>query len=694
MHPHLLLTADAVPGLRSLADVRDGIDRHPHAAALWNEILVSATADLDAPPLTPLSQVPNRSPAQTAAGNRDYTIVHASGQRVLRSALAALVTGEARFRETAMRQVAALLDDKLWPIWRDLAHPQYPADLRTGALCRDLGLAYDWLAHDLSPTDRAAFAAGLDRRGLQPILESRKLGAWWSKVHPHDMNNWHACVVGGAGICAMALGPDHPQSREIIDFSLEVMAACLTIYGPEGEYNESIGYSAATFLPAAYFDVLRHHTSGRDNRLAQWPFPQTCLWQLHFILPPGRFAAFGDTHDDRPVQVSHYPTLADAVRADPVQSGLLQWVYLTYGTGEAARALDGRNVLTEFLSFNPDIAPVSPAAARLPTGRAFPAHGGCISSRTDWKPDACELVVYGKAGHGSEIHGNHDAGQVCLDSRGEKLIIDCGIPSLYPEDFFGPNRHRYYCAGVVGHNVLMFNRRETAVGITRAARIVSSSFASPDAPRPLASGAWTLDLTGVYDDVTHVQRSVVHLGPVVAVLDVAELLDEQEISLRWHTAVRPDLRVSSTGSRGDADETPCDFTLLTPAARLVARIHTDLLPFKFAARAHAYAPPFDRDRLGNLLVQTRENYVEAIGRGRSCRLLTLFAVNSSEAPAPVWQSGVDKASHPGDPSAAIASIVIDGQRFEVSVTQLALAVTAPAMNAICEARFIVRLGSD
>lgn len=657
MHPHLLLTASPVAGLRSLEDVRAGIASHPHAAALWAEIRAAAEGDLDAPALVPTSHVPLRSPAQAAAGNRDYTIVHAAGQRVLHSALVSLVTGDARFRATAMRQLESLFDDRAWPIWRDLAHPQNPADLRTGALCRDLGIAYDWLAPSLSPDERAWYIAGLDRRGLQPILESRRQGAWWTKISDVDMNNWHTCVVGGAGICAMALGDEHPQSGEIIDFANEIMTAYLRIYGPEGEYNESVGYSAATGLASAYFDLLRYHTAGRDNRLAQWPFPQACLWQLYFTLPPGRLAAFGDTYPERPLMLSHYPALADANR-----SGLLQWVYLTFGG-----PVDGRNLLLEFLGFNPGLKPATPAEAGLPLGRAFPAHGGCVSNRTSWDARSCDVAVYGKAGHGSEIHGHHDAGQLCIDGHGDRLIIDPGIPSLYPADFFGPNRHRYYSAGVVGHNVLMFDGRESAEGIERAARFLHHAFHDT----PIPGGGWTLDLTGVYDGVESVTRMVAHLGPIVAVLDLARLprgASGQTCSLRWHTAVRPEL-----GPRGT-------FVVQTPAARLTAMM-IDLgmgrLPLNLTARQQRYEPPFDRDRLGNPLVQRHEHYIEAAQAGQSWNWLTLFAVQRAGRPPATWRV---------PESGAEAQIEFDGGVWSVEVGGGSLRIASSNPRTFAETR--------
>ena len=103
-----------------------------------------------------------------------------------------------------------------WPEWQDIYHRRrldFDADLRTGQLCRDLGLAYDWLYPYMTEAERAWYVEGLDRRGIQPYLRAVEAGAGWVD----RMNNWMTCIVGGLGMCGMALNEDHPQSQQLID---------------------------------------------------------------------------------------------------------------------------------------------------------------------------------------------------------------------------------------------------------------------------------------------------------------------------------------------------------------------------------------------------------------------------------------------------------------------------------------------
>lgn len=604
-HPHIYLTKDTAPGLRSLAQVRASL-HGGLVAQYWQRMLAQARADLEAAPLLPDSVVPGRHPEQIAHANPDFVICQAASDRMLNSALVALLTGETRYCATVLAQMAALFDEAHWPEWRDQAHPTYPADLRTGQLGKSIGLAYDWLHPLLGEEERRGIIEGLERRAFKPFWESVARGCCWA----NGTNNWMTCIVGGLGIAAMALADDDPRAAELIDFSLPRLLGYREVYGPEGEFNESPGYAAANRLPVEYLLAHYYYTGGGENLLAQPPFPAACRWFMYLTLPPGRLAAFGDTHIDRMPNVAFVAAVAQAARDE-----VLQWYYLEHA------ALNPSAVpYLDLLWYDASLPPRSPEGV-LPRGRAFPAHSGCIVSRTDWNPRATPCVVYGKAGHGAEGHGNHDAGQVCIDGYGERLILDLGLPTpIYPGDFFGERRYEYYNAAAFGHNVLVFGGREMRRTADDRAEIVSASFDE-------AAGAeWTLDLTGMYDGVRSVRRTVVHRFPgIVAVLDEAELEREETISLRWHTLDR---------AAPDADG---NFIVRGERAALAGRVLRLDGDIALLRGEHTYAPPYDRCRLGDPLHQPHESYVEARCAADRCRLLSLFAVIPPGAEPQPWR---------------------------------------------------------
>ncbi len=599
-HPRLFITAEPAPGLRSVAELKADIG-HGHAAKLWGRLKALADAELVAPPLVPSSPVPGRDPDNIRHGNRDFELCHAVGQRVLRAALASLITGEAAYRDSALRQIEALFDPALWPDWRDLANVHMAAELRTGQLSRDLAVAYDWLAPALTSDQRRTIVAGIDRRGIRPFWQAVEEKAYWVDRG----NNWMTCIVGGMAIVGMALGDEHPDSRRLVEFAVPRMEKYLAMYGPDGEFNESPGYAGATALAVLYFAARRGWSGGRDQRLGERPFPQACRWQMYLTLPPGRCAAFGDTHAEEPPGMLHVPAVAAAAR-----DGVLQWFYLHNPPAEPS--------VFELLWFDPRVAPVAPQGL-LPPGRAFPAHGGCVVSRTDWNPRETACVVYGKVGH-ERHHADNDSGQVCVDGYARRLILDPGMPSMYPPDYYRADRANYYNGSARGHNVFVFGGREPRAE-AGGARFVATRF---DADR---GGAWSQELTPVYEDAERVHRCVVHRFPgVVAVLDEARLARPEEISLRWHTA---DRCVPDAAGR---------FLVESDGVRLAARVVAlDGAAIGTVRGEHAYRPPFDRNRLGEPLEQRRESYVEANLTAASCRLLSLFAVLPRGTAAASWE---------------------------------------------------------
>lgn len=606
MRPHIFLTQESQSGLRSVDDANRAAGRG-HGRRLFERLVHAADAAVGRAPYLPTTRVPGRDSDSTRHANPDFIIVQTAAECLLSTALVALLKGEVAYRDAALRQAEALFDPDRWPDWRDQAHRAVAADLRTGQLSQAAGLAYDWLHPMLDSDQRRWFVSGLDRAGIRPYLQGVAEEAWWLT----RQNNWLACVVGGLGVCGMALGDDHPEAQTLVDLSLERMRRYLAVYGPLGEFNENVAYAGATRLPVTYFAAHRYHTGDGTNLLAAHPFPQTCRWYMHFFSPPDRMAAFGDAHPDAPPQTGHLAAVAAAA-----DDGLLQWFYLN-----APSNPQSESPALEFLAYDDRLEPYPPKN-QMPLGQAYPGHHGCISSRSSWDMQAPASVVFAKAGHGAEGHGHHDAGQLTLDGLGRRLIVDLGSPSMYPADFFGENRYRYYNASVRGHNVLMFDEEESAVGADSQARIVASAF---DA----AGATWSLDLTGIYPGTQAVYRHVVHLNPwVVAVLDEARLPLQRAISLRWHTADR---------AAPDADG--C-FAVEADGVRLEALIAAlgDGPPITLSSGEHRYTPPFDRGRLGDPLLQKEESYVEARAHADGIRLLTLFAVMPPEAPAGRWRT--------------------------------------------------------
>ncbi|MBE35716.1 MAG: hypothetical protein CMI16_09225 [Opitutaceae bacterium] len=611
-HPRLLISSTATNGLRTLEDLKASIQGE-WSQANWQSVLASAEKALTKGPILIDDVLPDRVQSMVEAKNPDYVVVEAAGQQVLRAALAHLLTGRLEFKASAMDQLKALYDPEVWPDWIDQAHVKfdYPADLRTGMLSQAIGVAYDWLASSLTDEERAWVIEGLNRRGIQPYLDSMEMTPWWS----YELNNWSTVIMGGLGIAGMALDGEHPAAQRLIDLGVEVMDKYLLTYGPEGEFNESVGYAGANRIPVAFFQAHRYWSGGEQNRLAQTPFPEMCEWVMHSSLPPGRSVSVGDCHPEWPIMTGYVAPVAAAN-----QDGVLQWFYQQY-----QKASDDPYQL---VSYDGQLEPIS-AEGKIPKFKSYEGHGRLVVSRTDWSSKDTACIVHSKAGR-EENHEHNDLGQVCLDGFGERLIIDLGSPSGYSVDFFDAVRWEYYNNAIRGHNVLMFDGEEQRSPLsehcekTEAQSLSGKTVAEQFVPG--VGAAWKMDLTPAYMNGQHVIRTVVHFYPgFVAVLDEATTPKKQEISLRWHTRDRaaPDSegRFTVRGEKGNA-------------SALITRLDEGELAF--SRNEHEHRVGFDTDRGGAPLTPRRESYVEAKFRGNSCRILTLFNVQAVDTADSIW----------------------------------------------------------
>jgi hypothetical protein len=422
-------------------------------------------------------------------------------------------------------------------------------------------------------------------------------------------HNWTTCIVGGLGIAGMALGNDHPDSDRLIEIAQPVMDDCLRVYGPEGEFNESVGYAGAIQLLVNYYAALRYHAGEDHNQIAAWPIPEACRWVMHFTNPPGHIVPFGDAHRRTAVTVQYFAAVAAATR-DPI----LQWFFATYHSGEQQLRHDVR----AFLFYDATLQP-QPPESYLPLGRAYHGYGQCISSRTDWNPATTACVVTSKAGR--EVnHAHYDNGQVCIDGHGEPLIVDLGS-CLYPTEDFYDRLHKFYNYSGFGHNIPMIGGRELRLASDTQGRIVDSAFDNE-------SGAWwILDTTPAYQDARSIIRLVIHFFPgIVAVLDRIELDSPESVTLRWHTVDR---------CTPDADG--C-FLVAADRAKLASRVRLiegDQVTFRRGH--HVYKAPYDRNRLGELQIQKNESFIETTTSGQTVCLLSLFSVIGPDEKSSPWQ---------------------------------------------------------
>ncbi len=644
--PTFLISSEPTPYSRSIALLRVSI-QSGLPAELWQHTLAQARHWQGQPVITPATLTPGRDPEQAKVANRDYLVVLAVQERLITNSLAYLITQDRAFLLDAIAQAKAIMDETLWPDWRDLAHLQNPVDLRTGQLLMGLGLMLNWVGDKIPGPDLNAIIEGAVKRGLDPCILSIEQKVGFLNPDTDRANNWLAVVVAGYGVCAMALSHLDKKWEDLANDSADRMNRYMNCYGPDGESNESMGYSAATRMPAMFFAIHRCWTAGTANRLAQWPFVQNCRWQMQFLLPGALPAPFGDTHPGRPLNVCQYAAIADASG-----DALIQWAYLAFQSFPQDKAA---HAWFELLTYNQALEPVAPEQSGLPLAAAFKAYSACIVSRSSWSqaPGQNPLTVFSKAGMGNEIHGHHDIGSVCLYVDNHPLIIDPGIiVPMYPKDFWGANRYRYYQASSTGHNVPQIDAREVSRRGDDQAKIIDFSQFTHPVAGPTA--AWSLDLTPLYVPAVAVHRAVIHAGNYVAVLDSITAADNaKDLGVRWHTA--SPVTVNSAGR----------FDIPGPAAHGLAchvSCPTAVAP-TFTQGTHANKAPFDKTRIDTPITQKNEAWLQASLQGRKAIFLTLFA--RTPQPADIQFSQTKTGTRITSPVDAI-EFSFDGLAFKAS----------------------------
>jgi hypothetical protein len=637
MDPSTILSQNPETRAARIEELRRVI-ASPIGGPIWHQIKAAALRERDLPPYLVDSIFPGRDAYAAQLLAMDYTLCQAVGLRIMRHALMFLIDGDHQWIDAVLRQTDVLFDDVEYPAWNHVARMASDDDddtykktidlnkndvhLRTGMLANSVSLTLNWLRPHLKPDQLDTLVRGLEKRAIRPFQAAIKQELWWLEVN----NNWLTCIVGGLGVCGMALDGLHPDAQSLIDFADPLMERHLEDYGSRGEFNEGVGYAGAIYLVVDYYAARLGWSEGGQNRLTRPPFADIATWYVQMLVPPGRIYTYGDGHAGAPLKADWVPAVASAL-----QDRFLQ--------GFANKHRSVLAAAQQLFYLDSDLES-SDLNGHLPLGIAYQEHGACISSRTSWDWDRVACVVGSKARR-EDNHEHNDPGQVVIDGEGESLIVDWGTPeTTYPAGFFTHHRFDYFEGSAFGHNVLVFGGREmescyelhpkytdgAALHGKRAlhaqGHIVSSDFDDS------WGGQWCIDTTAAWAGVVRNLRTVLHIHPgFVVVLDEAQLDTSESISLRWNTAKKP----AMVGDDG--------FSVQRDKVGLAARV-IDLGGDKTSLRMarHQYHEPWNKDQFGGILPERDCPYVEAVTNSDHCRYLSLFCVQPGSQTVPwTWR---------------------------------------------------------
>ena len=232
-------------------------------------------------------------------------------------------TGEERFRDAAVEHVREMGPWEYWSwiLWRQGdRRPEAIFDLSYGENSATLALTYDILHETLSQEERGLFL-GIARRWSVPAFfvataeETRQ--SWVTRKE----SNWAAVCAGGAGMLALAMYEELPESAEMLARVGRTMGLYMGyLKETGGGWTEGVGYWNYGFRYAFMYLLSHERATGKAHPLLRQPETRATLSFPVDFSPNGVAAGFGDSNHWQPLPF-HYAA-AERLKAHEVTAAL------------------------------------------------------------------------------------------------------------------------------------------------------------------------------------------------------------------------------------------------------------------------------------------------------------------------------------------------------------------------------------
>ena len=440
---------------------------------------------------------------------------------VLTCALAFRITGDRRYRDRAVKEMAAVAAFTDWN----------PNDfLNVAELATALALGYDWLYPDLTDHERGTIRRALLEKALVFAPAAYARGGPTSKRlwFVTERNNWNQVCNGGLLAAALALADEEPGlARTVIAGVRQSLPVEVAAYEPDGAYPEWPSYwsygTGYDVLALAMLDSALGSRFGLDESPA---FRRTAVYRLAVQSPTG--LAFN--YCDGGPELEASPAYAWLARHfGPPAAVVHSRALLALAAARKAGASGG----DRFFALHALWLPPEPAARipapDLPLDLHFRGPADLAIFRSAWG-DPQALFVGFKAGDNSASHSHLDLGSFVLDADGVRWAIDLGADDYILPGYFGARRWTYFRLNNLSHNTLTPGKAlqgpkaiapiiEFGSRPDRAFAVADLTPAYPGAARKIIRGVALLDRARVLvqDDVTGLRPGLpLHWGMVTS----------------------------------------------------------------------------------------------------------------------------------------------------------------------------------
>lgn len=503
-----------------------------------------------------------------------------------RAAFAYALTGDERQFQLARLGLQRLMEFKRWDYFLEGGEQTIGiqrASETTMAFC----LALDWLGEKLSGDERAKIEEQVATKGapacylmLYGLKYPDRVRGWAmdpAEGFPFkmDLSRWPLILNAtnlkviptcGLGFAAITLHGRHPQAQRWLDMARQSAKAFSMMFGPDGAYDEGVGYWGYTAEHLVLFAETLYRRLGIDDR-SLINYPGTVRYALVMSMPTegavavnsNEKAGYNATPKGALDPSRGMVNFGDAGVA--IDVSIAPWVGLTHDdpvSNYVAKNVGGVSQWPAAVWYRAN-APIQAPEPELLDVRLS---NDLVISRTGWT--AADATVAFRSG-GPSNHEHADRNSVIFKAYGERLFNDPFKASYIPTN------PRWKLRLTAAHTAVLINGQGHQYHDGHEG--TNSSWASAHVTNYAKGADWmvvTSDATDAYHLVLpaaqRVERTLVYLKPdILLVFDRVKLSDAPlPVQMRY--------QVFNEDGQGKPQASGATFGITRPGASLSAQV--------------------------------------------------------------------------------------------------------------------------
>jgi hypothetical protein len=480
-----------------------------------------------------------------------------------RSAFVYAVTGNNDHLEVARLAISRILEYKKWDYFleggKETIGLQRAPETTIAMAC-----AYEWLADKLSAKEKEEIEQQIAQKGapacyrtLYGMKYPDRVRGWGfdpESDYPlrFDLSRWPYILnstnlkvipIAGLAIAGCLLYGKHPMAQRWVDLALTSAKAFATMFGPDGSYDEGVGYWGYTALHLTLFAEVFSRKLGIDVKNII-NFPGTIRYGLRMSMPtkgrPSDCVNFGDAWSMGDVSVA-------AWTARERRDRIAQFV-----------ATDVGEIRNHFAAiwFNPDLKPERPDRNLFDVRFS----NDIVVSRSGWGEQ--DGVVALRSG-GPANHEHADRNSVVFKVFGERFFHDPYKAAYsYTEPHWKLRLTESHTAILIGGKGHQYHDGHEGTNASWAeANVVRYE---PAEDRMIVTSDATAAYKLVNPDVTLVQRTLVFLKPTAVII-----IDRVRLAAN-PLAVQARFQIDNSDGKGSGEVRSDGFVITRPTATMRA----------------------------------------------------------------------------------------------------------------------------